>query len=135
MLLQGTDNIMVVLLQAAGLVADATMVNYQSLGALLSGTSQEATFTNYSRHNLTSSSILINHNTGTSPTSVSVSFSLQVWNSAGGAVNNTISKVVLVYQPTSATPDSGCLVLATMDYAGTTGGGALDVTLGTWTDA
>jgi hypothetical protein len=135
MLLQGTDSIMVVLLQNTGLAADATLVNYQSLGALLAGTSQEATFDNYVRKNLTSSSILVSHNTGSSPTNVSVTFALQIWNSAGGAVNNTISKVALVYQPTSDTADTGCLVLATMDYSGTTTGGSFQVTLGTWTDA
>lgn len=135
MLLQGTDSIMVVLLQNTGLAADATLVNYQSLGALLAGTSQEATFDNYVRKNLTSASILVSHNTGSSPTNASVSFALQIWNSAGGAVNNTISKIALVYQPTSSTADTGCLVLATMDYSGTTTGGAFQVTLGTWTDA
>lgn len=135
MLPLGTDNIMVVLLQNTGLAADATLVNFQSLGALLAGTSQEATFSNYARTNLSSSSILITHNTGSSPTSVTVSFSLQVWNSAGGALNNTISKVALVYQPTGSTADTGCLVLATLDYSGTTTGGALQVTLGTLTDA
>lgn len=135
MLPLGTDNIMIVLLQSTGLPADTTLVNYQNLGALLSGGAQEATFTNYARVNLSSSSILITHNTGSSPTNVQVTFSQQVWNSAGGALNNTISKVVLAYQPTSATADSGCLVLATLDYSGTTTGGALQVTLGTLTNA
>lgn len=131
----GTDNIMIVLLQNTGLPADTALVNYQTLGAMLSGTAQEATFSNYARTNLSSSSILITRNTSSSPTSVTVSFAQQVWSSAGGAVNNTISKVVLVYQPTSSTPDTGCLPLATLDYSGTTTGGALDVTLGTLTDA
>jgi hypothetical protein len=135
MLPLGTDSIMVVLLQNTGLAVDATLVNFQSLGALLAGTSQEATFSNYARVNLSSSSILITHNTGSSPTSTTVSFSLQIWNSAGGALNNTISKVALVYQPTGSTADTGCLVLATLDYSGTTTGGALEVTLGTLTDA
>lgn len=134
MLLLGTDNITVVLLQNTGLPADSTLVNYQNLGAMLA-VAQEATFSNYARMNLSSSSILITRSTGTSPTSVTVSFAQQIWASAGGAVNNTISKVALVYQPTSATPDSGCLVLATLDYSGTTTGGAFDVTVGTLTDA
>lgn len=134
MLLLGTDNITVVLLQNTGLPADSTLVNYQNLGAMLA-VAQEATFSNYTRMNLSSSSILITRSTGTSPTSVTVSFAQQIWASAGGAVNNTISKVALVYQPTSATPDSGCLVLATLDYSGTTTGGAFDVTVGTLTDA
>lgn len=135
MLPLGTDSIMVLLLQNTSLPTDATLVNYPDLGSLLLGTAQEATFTSYTRMYLSSSAILIQHNTSSSPTTVSVSFSNQIWNSAGGAVNNTLAKVVLAYQPTSGTPDSGCLVLATMDYTGTTTGGALQVTLGTWTDA
>lgn len=134
MLTLGTDNVMVVLLQNTSLPADTLLVNYQSLSAMLA-VAQEATFSNYARTNLTSSSILITHNTSGSPTSTTVSFSQQVWASAGGALNNTISKVALVYQPTSATPDSGCLILATLDYSGTTTGGAFDVTLGTLTNA
>jgi hypothetical protein len=130
----GTDNIMIVLLQNTSLPADTALVNYQNLGALLA-VAVEATFTNYARANLTSSSILITHNTGTSPTSVTVSFAQQIFASAGGALNNTVSKVAIAYQPTGSTADSGCLVLATLDYSGTTTGGELIVTLGTLTDA
>jgi len=133
MLLQGTDAILVVLLQNTGLPADTTLVNYQSLGAMLA-VANEATFSNYSRVALSSSAITISRNTGSSPTTVTASFTAQTWASAGGAVNNTISKVALVYQPTTGTADSGCLVLATLDYSGTTTGGAFVVTLGTLSD-
>lgn len=135
MLLQGTDAILVILLQSTGLPSDTTLVNYQNLGALLSGGAQEANFSNYSRMTLGSSSITITYTTNTSPTKVTVNFATQTWNAAGGAVNNTISKVALAYQPTSATPDSSCLVLATLDYSGTTTGGAFIVTLGSLSDA
>jgi hypothetical protein len=131
----GTDHILVVLLQNTGLPADATLVNCQNLGAVFTAGATEATFTNYARMALTSSAITISYNTSASPTSVTVSFSAQTWNAAGGAVNNTISKVVLAYQPTATTADSGCLVLATLDYSGTTTGGALTVSLGTLTDS
>lgn len=136
MLLQGTDQLLVVLLQSTGLPADTTLVNYLNLGALVAA-ANEATFTNYARYPLTSSNITIAYNTTSSPTKVTVSFtpSPLVWNAAGGAVNNTIAKVALAYQQTVSTPDSGCLVLATLDYSGTTTGGALDVTLGTLADA
>jgi hypothetical protein len=133
MLLQGTDAILVVLLQSTGLPADTTLVNYQNLGAMLA-VAEEATFSNYSRMALTSSAITIAYNTGASPTTVTASFAAQTWSSAGGAVNNTISKVALAYRPTSGTADSGCLVLATLDYSGTTTGGSLTVTLGTLSD-
>lgn len=133
----GTDQLLVVLLQSAGLPADTTLVNYQNLGALLAAAS-EANFTNYARYPLTGSNITIAYNTASNPTKVTVSFTPAplVWNSAGGAVNNTITKLALAYQPVAnSTADSGCLVLATLDYSGTTTGGALQVTLGTLTDA
>lgn len=135
MLPAGTDNISVLLLQSAGLPADTTLVNYQNLGLLLAGGALEATFTNYVRIPLSSSAITIAYTTGTTPTKVTVTFATQTWNSAGGALNNTIAKVALVYQPTSGTADSGCLVLATLDYSGTTTGGAFIVTLGSLSDA
>lgn len=132
--LGGTDTIGVVLLQNTGLPADTTLVNYQNLGAMLA-VANEATFSNYTRMTLGSSSISIVYTTGTNPTKVTVNFSTQTWNSAGGAVNNTISKVVLVYQPNPSSADADCLVLATLDYSGTTTGGAFIVTLGTISDA
>lgn len=131
----GTDSIIVALIQSSGLPADTTLVNCQSLQAVWTAGAQEATFTNYQRMSLGPSSVLVTYNTSSSPTSVSVSFAIQTWNAAGGAVNNTISKVALAYQPTATTPDSGCMVLATLDYAGTTTGGAFVVTLGTLTDS
>lgn len=136
MLPTGTDQLFVVLLQSTGLPVDATLVNYQNLGAMLA-VANEATFTNYTRYPLASSNITIAYNTVSNPTKVTVSFTPTplIWNSAGGALNNTITKVALVYQPTVSTPDSGCLVLATLDYSGTTTGGALQVTLGTLSDA
>lgn len=134
--LGGTDAIVVVLLQNTGLPADNLLVNYQNLGTMLApGAALEATFSNYSRMTLSSSQVNVSYTTNTTPTKVTVSFATQTWNAAGGAVNNTISKVALVYQPAAAAPDSQCLVLATLDYAGTTTGGAFVVTLGTISDA
>lgn len=136
MLLQGTDQLLVVLLQSTGLPADTVLVNYANLGAMLA-VANEANFTNYARYPLAASNISITYNTTSSPTKVTLSFlpSPLVWNSAGGAVNNTITKVAIAYQPTSGTADSGCMILGTLDYSGTTTGGALDVTLGTLSDA
>lgn len=134
MLPLGTDAITVILLQNTALPIDTTLVNYLNLGALLApGAATEANFTNYSRVSLTSG-ISIAYTTVSSPTKVTVAFPPQTWNAAGGALNNTISKVVLAYRPTSGSTDASCLVLATQDYSGTTTGGALVVALGTLTD-
>jgi hypothetical protein len=135
MLPLGTDSILVVLLQNTGLPADTTLVNAQNLQAIFTAGALEATFTNYTRMSLTSQSINISYTTNTTPTQVTVSFAEQTWNAAGGAVNNTISKVVLAYQPTPSSQDLDCLVLATLDYTGTTTGGAFIVTLGILSDS
>jgi hypothetical protein len=123
-----------VLLQSTGLPADTTLVNYQNLGAMLA-VANEANFSNYTRMTLGASSIQIVYVTNTNPTKVTVNFATQTWNSAGGAVNNTITKVALIYQPNPSSADADCLVLATLDYSGTTTGGAFIVTLGTISDA
>lgn len=135
MLPLGTDSILVVLLQNTGLPADTTLVNAQNLQGIFTAGALEATFTNYTRMSLTSQSINISYTTNTTPTQVTVSFAEQTWNAAGGAVNNTISKVVLAYQPTPSSQDLDCLVLATLDYTGTTTGGAFIVTLGILSDS
>lgn len=108
------------------------MRNCTNLGAVFTAGALEATFSNYSRVVLPSSSITITANTGSF--TEAASFTTQVWAGAGGAVNNTLAAIVLAYRPTSGTADSGCLVLATLAYAGTTTGGALTAVLGTLTD-
>lgn len=133
MLPLGTDNILVVPLQSASIPTDTVLRNCANLGAVFTAGALEATFSNYSRVALSSSAITITTNTGAF--TQAASFTTQVWAAAGGAVNNTLAAIVLAYRPTSGTADSGCLVLATLGYAGTTTGGALTAVLGTLTDS
>jgi hypothetical protein len=129
----GTDNILIVPLQSTGLPTDATLRNCLNLGAVFTAGGVEATFTNYgTRRALAAADITITVNTTTFL--VNVAFASQVWSAAGGATNNTITKVVVAYRPTSSTNDAGCLVLATQDYSATTGGGALTINPGIITD-
>jgi hypothetical protein len=132
MLPLGTDNILVVPLQSASIPTDTVLRNCTNLGAVFTAGGLEATFTNYVRKVLSSSDITITTNTTTF--TQAASFTTQVWAAAGGAVNNTLAAIVLAYRPTSSTADSGCLVLATLGYAGTTTAGALTAVLGTLTD-
>lgn len=125
-LLLGTDNIVIVLLQSAGLQADATLAAYTNLGALLAATSDEATFTNYSRPVLAAASITITVSTG-----VTVAIPSQVWTAAGGVTNNAIGALLTCYRPTSATADSGILPLTKHDFSITTTGGNLTATITT----
>lgn len=134
MLPLGTDHILVIPLQSTSIPSDTTLRNCANLAAVFTAGALEATFSNYSRIALASSAITITTNTST-PFSQVASFATQVWTAAGGAVNNTFNAIVLAYQPTTGTADSGCLVLATLSYAGTTTAGALTAVLGTLTDA
>lgn len=123
----GGDNIVVVLLQSSGLQADATLNNYATLSALLAGGNTEATFTNYSRKVLAAADLSVSVNTGTGVTTVdSVD---QVWNAAGGALNNTLGAICFCYRPTSGSLDSAILPLTKHDFATTTTGGNLTATV------
>lgn len=116
-----------VLLQSAGLQSDATLGTYQYLGDLLAAGNTEATFTNYSRQVLSGTSITIGVNTSTGVTTVGISN--QVWNAAGGAVNNTLGALLTCYRPTSASADSEVLLLTKHDFAVSTTGGTLTATV------
>jgi hypothetical protein len=133
MLPLGTDNILVIPIQSTSIPTDTVLRNCQNLGAVFTAGALEANFTNYSRKALATADITIAYDTTTTfaPTA---SFATQVWAAAGGALNNTFAAIVLAYRPTAATADSGCLVLATIGYTGSTTGGALTAVLGTLKD-
>lgn len=112
-----------VLVKSAGLQADGTLNNHQFLSELLAAGNAEADFTNYARKVLSAADITVSTNTGTGVTTVDIPD--QVWNAAGGAVNNTHGALLTCYRPTSSTPDSGVLLLTKHDYTTTTTGGNL----------
>lgn len=129
----GTDGILVIPLQNTTLPTDAVLRNCANLGAVFTAGGVESNFTSYgARRVLTAPDITITVNTSTFL--VNVAFATQTWGTAGGAVNNVISKVVIAYRPTSGTADSGCMVLATQDYSASTAGGSLTIAPGTITD-
>jgi hypothetical protein len=130
----GTDNILIIPLQSTGLPSDTTLRNAANLAAIFTAGGLEATFTNYARKVLAGTDITIANNLGTFQATATVN-AAQSWASAGGAVNNTIAKIVVAYRPTSSSPDSSCMVLATQDYSGSTTGGAFTVTVGVLTAA
>lgn len=119
----GTDNLLLVLLQNTGLPADNTLRNCQTLAAVFAAGATEATFTNYSRKVLSSGPDIVIANSLVS-FNATVTIAAQTWASAGGAVNNTLSKVVVAYRPTSGATDAQCLPLGHSDVSATTGGGS-----------
>lgn len=115
--------LVVVLLQVAE--ADATLEDYDDLGALLAGSNTEATFTNYARKVLTDTDV-------TAPTPDDTNnrqdadIPDQTWTSAGGATNNTLVKMLVCYDSdTTAGTDANIIPLTYHDFAITTNGNDL----------
>lgn len=115
--------LVVVLLQVAE--ADATLEDYDDLGALLAGANTEATFTNYARKVLTDTDV-------TAPTPDDINnrqdadIPDQTWTSAGGATNNTLVKMLVCYDnDTTAGTDANIIPLTYHDFAITTNGNDL----------
>lgn len=115
----GGDNILVVLVQSSGLQSDATLSGYQFLSQVWSGGNTEATFTNYSRLSITSGITITVGSTTT------VAVPNQVWNSAGGATNNSLGALLTCYKPTSSSVDSAILLMTKHDFVASTTGGNL----------
>lgn len=120
-----SDALIVVLLKSAGLVADATLADYDDLAAVLAGASDEADFTNYARKVVTSSIAATVDDTNDR---VDVDMPDLTWTAAGGAANNTIGKLLICYDPaTGSGTDSEIIPLTFHDCAFTTDG--TDVTV------
>jgi hypothetical protein len=120
----GGDNIVIVLIQATGLQADATLNNYSDLASLLASNT-EATFTNYARQIISGLNITVSVNTSTGITTVDIPD--QLWNAAGGATNNTLGALLTCYRPASTSLDSAILPLTKHDLSPSTTGGNLTV--------
>jgi hypothetical protein len=114
-----SDGLVVVLLKSAGLVADATLADYDDLAALLAGASDEADFTGYARKVLTSG-ITITPDDGNER--VDGDIPDQVWDPAGGAANNTLGKLITCYAPATGGPDSSLIPVTYHDFVTTTDG-------------
>lgn len=124
----GTGNaaLVLVLLQSAGLEADATLADHDTLAAVLAGASDEATFTNYARKTVTSAQVTVDDTNSR----VDVDIADQTWASAGGAVNNTLAKLLVCYDAdTTGGTDSAIVPLTFHDFAATTDGNDLTATI------
>lgn len=119
-----------VLLKSTGLVADATMADYDDLAALLAGASDECDFTNYTRKTVAGTG-------GTGPAVPTIDDTNnralldlpdQTWATAGGTVNNTIGALVICYDNnTTSGTDANLIPLVKHDMAETTNGNDLVV--------
>jgi hypothetical protein len=112
------DAVKALLLQSAGLQADAALADHATIAALL-GSNTEATFTNYARKTLTT----VARTPDTGADTVKEDADDLTWTSAGGASNNTLGKLVVYYDPdTTASADANNIPLLAWDYTVTTDG-------------
>ena len=120
------SGLVVVLLKASE--TDATLEDYDTLAALLTGNT-EADFTNYARKVLTDADL-------TAPTpddsanNQSSDMDDQTWTSAGGTTDNTLTKMIVCYDPdTTGGDDTALIPLTHHDFAATTDGNNLNANI------
>lgn len=114
-----TDSLLMVLLQGT-IQTDDTFNNHTTLASLL-GSHTEANFTNYSRKPITSGVVVTPNNTANLN---NVDMPDLTWPSAGAisSGNNTITKAVLCYVPSSGAADSAIQPMLYWDVNSTTTG-------------
>lgn len=103
--------------------ADATLVDHDTVAAILAGANTEADFTNYARKTgITATPTLDDTNDRRD-----VDIPDQTWTSAGGAVNNTLVKLIIFYEQAAA--DATRIPIGAADFAETTDGNNLVATI------
>lgn len=116
------DALVIVLLKTAGIQADGVLVDHDNLAALLAATNDEADFTNYARKIITAVTVTVDDANDRADSD----FADITWANAGGAVNNTLSKVLICYDPDTTTgTDADIIPLTHHDYPETTTGSDL----------
>ena len=100
--------------------SESTLVDRDELNAMLAeaGTT-EADFTNYARKTAITGTITVDD----SNDRVDVDVPDQTWSSAGGASNNTLTKLVVAYEESAS--DTGRIPLTHHDFSVTTDGSDL----------
>lgn len=116
------DALIVLLLKSAGLVSDATMMDYADLATLIAGASDECDFTAYVRKTGASVTATVDNTNDR----FDADMADIIWTAAGGATNNTIGKLLVCYDnDTTAGTDANIIPLTAHDFAGTTNGADL----------
>jgi hypothetical protein len=117
-----TNSVIVIVLLEASSEADATLIDYDTLGALLGGSNTEAAFTNYARIVLDQDDIAT-----ISPDDTNDRFDLdiadQTFSSAGNGTNNTLDKLLVCFDGDSTGgADTAIIPISHHDFAATTDG-------------
>ena len=106
--------------------ADATLEDYDDLSTLLAQAGNtEATFTNYTRLTVDDTALAADAPDDTN-NRYDVDMPDQTWSNAGGASNETMTKLLICYDPdTTGGDDTTIIPLCHYDYTPTTDGNNL----------
>lgn len=107
MLPETDDSLILVPIETAGIVNDATMIDYDTLALLLAGASNEQT--TMGRKTLANVTSTVNDTTD----KVIIDCDDVVYTAPSG---NAISAFVVCYKPTAASADSACIPLYKYDF-------------------
>lgn len=123
----------VVLLKAVITGDDNTLKDFATLSALLGDAAvTECDFTNYARLTFTDTELAALPAPDNTNNQRQFTLPNAVFTDAGGATNNTITSVVICYDPdTTAGTDANIEPLFCLDYAETTSGSTLDISFPT----
>ena len=107
--------------------ADATLIDYDDLGALLGAAGNtEADFTNYARKVITDTELAALPAPDDTNNRYDIDMPDQVWTSAGGAANNDLVKALICYDSdTTGGTDANIIPVAHYDFSITTDGNNL----------
>lgn len=107
------------LLKSAGIEADATLADYDTLAAILAAANDEADATNYVRKTAASVTPTVDDTNDR----LDVDFADITWTALGGASNNTLAKLLVCYDPdTTGGTDADIIPLTAHDFSVTTDG-------------
>jgi hypothetical protein len=105
--------------------ADATLIDYATVAAILAGANTEANFTNYARKtSITATATVDNANDRTD-----IDVPDQTFASAGGATNNNLVKLIVFYEVSAS--DAGRVPISAHDFVATTDGNDLVAVIAT----
>jgi len=108
--------------------ADATLIDYDTLSALLAGANTEADFTNYTRKVLTDADIAAFPAPDDTNNRIDLDLPDFTYTAAGGATNNSLVKLILCYDSDTTTgTDADIEPLIHYDFVATTDGNDLNV--------
>jgi hypothetical protein len=105
---------------------ETTLVDYDTVAALLAGSNTEADFTNYARIELTDADLAAIPAPDDANDRADYDLPDPVWDEAGGETNNTLTKIIVGYvSDLTSYADTDIVPMTHHDFAVTTNGGKL----------